>query len=387
MSDLFPGGLQAESPQSRRERRHDRRSKNERRKNFISFVVMVAALALLIGGAWIFIKPMFSGMWTTEPEDFPGPGSGAVEVVVSEGDTGARIGATLVEAGVVKSVGAFNAAFDANPSAQTIQAGTYELPKEMKAVDAVAALLDSSYRVDVRITIPEGWSKAQIFDRVADLMKVPVSEVEAVGEEVGKTLPANADGNLEGWLSPGTYVVAPRDELDTVLTQMVDRMRTVLNDLDIAGDEQQDVLTKASIVEWEDPGPYRPQVARVIENRLNGCSNDKTLGMDSTVVYAFGKPYSAIPAAERDASPYNTRLNPGLPPTPIGSPSQESIEAVAKPADGNWCYFTTVNLETGETRFTDDPAEHQRNQEEYRRYLSKLRANNNEEEAGEDGGE
>lgn len=374
MTELFPGGLQ-ETPPSRRDQRHDRKRKAERRKNFVSFLVMIGALALLVGGAWIFLKPMLSGMWASEPDDFPGPGSGAVEIVVADGDTGSRIGSTLVDAGVVKSVGAFNSAFDANPNAQTIQAGTYELPLEMKAVDAVAALLDGSYRVDIRITIPEGWSTEQIFARIADLMKIPASEIETAAAEVGKTLPEAAEGNLEGWLAPSTYTVAPGDSVESVLTAMVDRTKQELRDLDVAGEDQQDVLIKASIVEWEDPGPHRAQVARVIENRLEGCSFDYTLGMDSTIVFAFGQPYNSVPPAERDASPFNTRRNAGLPPTPIGSPSVSSIEAVMKPANGNWCYFTTVNLETGETKFTDDPKEHERNQEEYREYVRELRAN------------
>ena len=53
-------------------------------------------------------------------------------------------------------------------------------------------------------------------------------------------------------------------------------------------------------------------------------------------------------------SPYNTRKNPGLPPGPIGSPGDDSIQAALHPADGPWLWYVTVNLKTGETKFTDD---------------------------------
>lgn len=381
MTDLFPDRLPEQPSETRRDRRRRDRRRGERRKNAISFLVMIGALILLIGGAWFFIKPLIAGMVFSEPNDFPGPGEGATEVVVAEGDTGSRIGQTLLEAGVVKTTDAFNTAFDANPNAQTIQPGTYELPTEMKAADAVAALLDSSYRIDVRITIPEGWTAKQVYARVADTLDVSSDDVEEAAATVGETLPSDADGDLEGWLAPGTYEARPEDDVETVLTQMVERTKAFLADHDVSEKDQQEVLNKASIVEKEVPSAeYRVQVARVLENRLAGCSGDKSIGMDTTLVYAFGMQYSEIPSDERDESPYNTRLNPGLPPTPIGSPSKESIEAVLDPAEGDWCYFVTVNLETKETKFTDDYDKHLDNQAEYREYLEELRSNGDDED-------
>lgn len=381
MTDLFTGDLDPEDrPRTRSERRRMERRKAERRRNIISFVIMTVALVLLIGGGWFYIKPMLNDVGAAQPTDYPGPGSGSTEIVVSDGDTGKSIGSTLVDAGVVKTMDAFIAAYESNPSATSIQSGTYELPREMKAVDAVAALLDSSYRIDVRITVPEGWTAEQVYERIADSMGVSLEEVEKAGEAVAEELPKAADGNLEGWLAPSTYTVTPEEEVEDVLGEMVRRTMKVLDDNDVAESEQQDVVTKASIVEKEVPKKYRSQVARVIENRLDGCSGDETLGMDTTMVYAFGKQYSEISKKERESSKYNTRIHPGLPPTPIGSPSTDSIDAVLDPAKGNWCYFVTINLETEETLFTDDLDEHNENQAKYREYLEELRAENNEED-------
>ena len=66
------------------------------------------------------------------------------------------------------------------------------------------------------------------------------------------------------------------------------------------------------------------------------------------------------PRAEERADPsaYNTYKHTGLPPGPIGSPGEKTIEAALNPAEGDWLYFVAVNLETGETVFSDTKAEH-----------------------------
>jgi UPF0755 protein len=56
-------------------------------------------------------------------------------------------------------------------------------------------------------------------------------------------------------------------------------------------------------------------------------------------------------------SPYNTYLHPGLPPTPIEAPGDAAIKAAAHPAAGDWYYYVTVNLRTGETKFAKTYAE------------------------------
>src|SRR3954447_1997552 len=88
--------------------------------------------------------------------DYSGNGSGTVTVTINPNASAARIGATLKEAGVVKSVQAFRDAADANPKSQSIGPGVYRLHKHMAADRAVALLLDPSSRVSLRVVIPEG---------------------------------------------------------------------------------------------------------------------------------------------------------------------------------------------------------------------------------------
>ena len=131
-------------------------------------------------------------------------------------------------------------------------------------------------------------------------------------------------------------------------------------------------MTVASLVEAEARRDEdRPKVARVIENRL---AQKMALQMDSTVLYGLGQ-VGGVPTTEQleTDTPYNTYLHAGLPPTPIGAAGIDTLKAVANPADGNWLYFVTVNLDTGETKFTANYDEHMTNVEELKKWIAENR--------------
>ena len=128
------------------------------------------------------------------------------------------------------------------------------------------------------------------------------------------------------------------------------------------------VVTIASLVEGEARTEAdRSKVARVIENRLTA---KMSLGMDSTVNYIFKK--RGVPTQQmlESDNPYNTRRFTGLPPGPISNPGESALEAAAKPVPGNWLYFVTVNLSTGETKFAATYEEHQRYVEQFQQWCS-----------------
>ena len=97
------------------------------------------------------------------PKDYPGPGSGSVSFVISPGDTGGAIGQRLQAADIVLTSGAFVEAFTADPKAAGIQPGSYTLKKQMKASDALTALLDPANRSVPRVTIREGMWVSEVF--------------------------------------------------------------------------------------------------------------------------------------------------------------------------------------------------------------------------------
>lgn len=375
MTDLFDHPREVadeaateKSDSSRRgaERRRRAKHRAQRRRNAISFVVMLIALALLVGGAWVLVRPLLTpDDGPTTVSDYPGPGHGEVQVIVEEGDSGGEIAETLVDANVVATPGAFVSAFNANPDASSIQPGTYTLQEEMRADYAVAMMLDPASRADNLITIPEGWRAEQILERIASRLEVDLSDVESAAETVAADrLPEEADGMIEGWLAAGRYSLHPDDTPQALLEEMVDRTVQMLDDAEVPAADREDVLIKASIIEAEVfREDDRARVARVIENSLDGCSGDGRLRMDSTVSYGLGIPLSEALTQERlnEDTPYNTRLHPGLPPGPINSPSEASLEAALHPASGDWCYFVTVNLDDGDTRFAETLEEHEDN--------------------------
>ncbi|WP_420114247.1 endolytic transglycosylase MltG [Pseudactinotalea sp.] len=377
MTDLFHESdsdvdhAESDPRSARAERRLKAKRAAQRRRTMFTFVVMVMGLAILVVAALVFVRPLFSGNESSPsgPGDYPGPGAGAATIVVNAGDSGAAIGATLVEADVVASVDAFVAAYNANASAAGIQPGTYELMQQMRAVDAVTAVLDPASRSDAGSTVPEGWRATQIYARLAENMEIDVAEVEAAADEL--TLPDEAEGAVEGWLFASTYRIAPEAEPAEVLQEMVDMTVTVLERNDVPREDWRDVIIKASIIEREVAREEdRPNVAEVIENRLAYCDDTGRLGMDSTLVYELGKPGNELTRTELDTeTPYNTHVIPGLPPTAIASPGEAAIAAAANPPGGDFCYFVTVNLDTGETKFTGDYQEFLQFRDEYREWL------------------
>lgn len=354
----------------KRVRRRRRNAKIRTTLILIGVVVLIAACVYLAWGA-------ISKGNKPEPEalDFAGPGSGSVEVVVNPGDSGAVIGSNLVDSGVVKTQAAFLNAWNDNQAAASIQPGTYTLKKEMRAVDALSALLDDSNRTSNAITVPPGFNATQIAERLAAFGKFTTEDVEvAMKDAEGMGLPEQAGGNPEGWFAPGTYEVHSDERPVDVLKRMIKATIAELNDLNIPEEDWHTVLTKASILEMEvNIDEYLPMVARVIENRLTetDASTVGLLNMDSTVLYGLGRSGGIPTYADTEIdTPYNTYIHKGLPPTPIASPSKKALEATLNPADGDWLYFVTVNLDTGETKFARTPEEHETNKQELQAWCS-----------------
>jgi UPF0755 protein len=120
-------------------------------------------------------------------------------------------------------------------------------------------------------------------------------------------------------------------------------------------------------VQKEGNGPDDAKVARVFLNRI---AQGMRLQSDATVSYGAGGT-TVVPTAKEKAEKngYNTYLRDGLPVGPISSPGDVAIKAAVSPATGKWLYFVTVNLATGETKFADTYPEHQKNADEFLRWL------------------
>lgn len=345
------------------------RRRGKKRRSVPGCLAVLVAALVVVGGFYFVVTWGMDklGDQFSSADDYPGPGTTPVTFEVQEGDSIAQMGRNLKDAGVVASVDAFIDAAGANPESQGIQVGYYPLMKEMPAADVVDVLVDPNNMVKDTVTIPEGLRAEDIVALLAkktDYKKGEFQKVLDNPEQLG--LPEYAEGNAEGYLFPATYDFGPNATPESMLTDMVDRWKQAAKDADLEakaeelGYTPQELMTIASLVQMEGRGDDMPKVARVIYNRLenpeNGITNGR-LEIDATVNYALGKRGIARLTDDEVASvadsPYNTYEQAGLPPTPIAAPGDDAIKAATHPADGDWLFYVTTNLRTGETKFTD----------------------------------
>jgi len=199
------------------------------------------------------------------------------------------------------------------------------------------------------VTIPEGLNRAQ----TAELAR----ELGLKGNYL------KASKGREGFLFPDTFELrkgAPVSDL--VQLQLEDfngRMAGV--DLKYARSKnltRRDVVTIASMVEEEAMlDEERKLVAAVIYNRLR---EGMPLGIDATTRFATGNYTEPLTESElADDSPYNTRLNAGLPPGPISNPGLASLEAAARPANVDYLFYVVKPGTCGEHAFSASEADFQ----------------------------
>ena len=131
-----------------------------------------------------------------------------------------------------------------------------------------------------------------------------------------------------------------------------------------------DVLIIASMIDREVQVPSeRKLVAEVIYNRLEV---GEPLYIDATIRYATGNYDKPLTQSELETdSPYNTRLNAGLPPGPIGNPGLDAIEAAADPGRGNNRFFVVKPGTCGEHFFTGSEQEFNAAADRYQRALER----------------
>jgi UPF0755 protein len=337
-----------------------------KKRGFSGCLAVLVALAVVIGGGYFvgsrgyhYLKDHLG----SPAADYSGPGKGQVLFQVKSGDTVSGIGRELKALGVVASVEAFN---NASNGKTGIQVGYYQLRKKMSAQDAFNVLADPKNILTTPVTIPEGLRVADILPILAAKTKYPVAAFRSALKDTSALgLPSYANGNPEGYLFPSTYGFGPKEKPVQMLTDMVTRWKQAAADDGLVaaaarlGKTPAQLMTIASLVQAEGRGSDMPKIARVIYNRLDGPGDkggtNGLLQIDATVNYALHrKGVVAVTTAETQdtQSPYNTYLNPGLPPGPIDAPGDAAIKAAAKPATGPWYYYVTVNLRTGETKFT-----------------------------------
>lgn len=238
------------------------------------------------------------------------------------------------------------------------------------AATAVAVSLLSTDEAEgpQHVVIPEGWRARQVYEAVDKAFALPAGTTKKSLDKARLKLPEDASGNPEGYLFPATYPIDEKSTPASLLSYMVHTANKKFSGGTVTAGAEQNAMnvyqtvTVASMVQAEaDTKADMGKVARVIYNRL---ARGMPLQMDSTINYALNR--STLRTSERDTklnSPYNTYQRMGLPPTPIANPGVDAMRAAVSPAHGDWLYFVTVK--PGDTRFTADYAEHQKNVAEF----------------------
>jgi len=177
-------------------------------------------------------------------------------------------------------------------------------------------------------------------------------------------------GQLFGRMLPNTYQfywTSPAEQTVRRIYNEFERQVTepFSEEIDASPFTLNEIITLASIVEWEARLPEeKPRISGLYINRLN---RNMLLQADPTVLYALGERRRLLFEDYRYDHPYNTYLNPGLPPGPISNPDKASIRAVLEPEEHEYLFM--VAKPDGSHEFNRTFEEHKRSSENWRSWL------------------
>ena len=321
-----------------------------RRRFFALALVLVGALV-----AWFLIA-----FFQPPPFD-PGKGSGEAIVTVPEGATASDVADLLTANDVVSNGTLFEWRLKLAGESDKILPGRYVLAHNMSYGTAIDRLTSSGGQVTV--TIPEGEDRTQIANTVKDL---GLSGDYLAASKSFKGFDPNKYGaknpkTLEGFLFPATYQLDPGASVDQLISEQLQAFQQNIAGVNMSYAKSKnltvyDVLTIASMIDKEVQIPSeRRLVAAVIYNRLH---RGMPLGIDATTRFEFHNYTGDITESQlKSPSPYNTRINAGLTPTPIGNPGLDAIKAAAQPAKVNYLYYVLKANGNGHHCFTASGAE------------------------------
>ena len=293
---------------------------------FMNFVVTSAMFAVLAAGvALYFGKREFDG---------PGPSATTTNFMVRPNTGAAEIADQLERRGLISDSRIFRIGVRAYDKGAVLKPGEYEI-KARASMRDIMDLLESGKSVLASLTIPEGLTVEQAFQRIA--------EHEALTGDMPAEMPP--EGSLIADTQRFTRGATRQQIIDKMMADQKRLVESVWNrrvsNLPLA--DINEFVTLASIVEKETGvADERSRVAAVFINRLN---KGMRLQSDPTILYGLfggkGRPADR-PIYQSDIdkpTPYNTYVIDGLPPGPIANPGRESLEAVANPSKTDDLYF------------------------------------------------
>ena len=316
-----------------------------------------------------------------------------VVVTIEKTDTIEDVTKKLKDAGLIKYSKLFMLYAKVTDAMDDISAGEYTL----NSIYDYHALVNSmspysAAKTIVEVSIPEGYTCAQIFQLLEEKKVCSVEDLEeyAANGELDEYwfLEGVERGTpycLEGFLFPDTYEFYTSDSPERVLEKLLDdfeyrftdAMREDLVTLnqefsekmaangyeqDYIDDHQislRQLVTVASLIEKESAGTdERYTISSVIYNRLANLREYPYLNIDATISYALGE-FRALTLEDLQIdSPYNTYTHRGLTPGPISNPGLTSLQAALNPDETEYYYYA-LDPETNEHHFSKTLEEHE----------------------------
>jgi UPF0755 protein len=271
------------------------------------------------------------------------PQGAPIRVVIPAGSTFRQATDSLARIGLVGQPRIFRIYAMVSRHDRNIKAGTYSIKRGTPWSEILTVLAEGRGIVRA-VTIPEGWSLANIVPALARVLEVPRDSVDAAVSD--NALRERLDvpvKTIEGYLFPDTYSFGDQTTARSAVEDMVRRFEQKWKPewnarLPELAMTRHDIVTLASIIETEARLPEeRPVISAVYHNRLR---IGMLLQADPTVQYSLGRHTSRVMYRDLEVeSKYNTYKYKGLPPGPIASPGAASIEAALFPADVPYLYF------------------------------------------------
>lgn len=308
------------------------------------FAILVVALILVTGILQLF-RP---------PKNFPAP----YFLRITQGETLFAITLRAERVHLVRSARVLQLATIMQGGERSIQAGDYYFDAPVTVMELARRLSTGDFNITpTRVTLPEGYT-VQDMGETLERMLPNVTKEEFIA--LAK--------NDEGKLFPDTYFFSPAVTAEDVYQKLrqnfESKMKPFREEIAVSGRTEQQIVTMASLIEREANGSDdRAIIAGILWKRLD---RGMLLQVDAPFYYLLGKTSAELTSADlKLASPYNTYVHTGLPPTPIGAPGVASIEAALNPEVSPYLFY--LHDKNGVAHYAKNFSEHQANIRKYLR--------------------
>lgn len=302
--------------------------------------ILLAALLLTIGSLVLGVGWSYYRFVTT-PVELP---EGKTRIELQRGTSLLALARQMAEQGIIRQPYQFVLLTYLHRDQSRLKAGEYEVVSGMTP-GQILARFTSGQVIQYSLTLVEGWTFRQALAAMDAHEKLRADHLTALSDDALMAALGRGGEHPEGRFFPDTYQFTARTSAIDILRRALDRMDHILAEeweqrrpgLPIA--TPYEALILASIVEKETGVPSeRARIAGVFVRRLQ---KGMRLQTDPTVIYGLGTRYDGnIRSADlREATPYNTYVITGLPPTPIALPGRDAIRAALQPAPGDSLYF------------------------------------------------